>query len=222
MELNSGLFLNAAVMSAAQTRILDEIAMHAQKTVALKVSLNALVPICRLPHEILSEIFIALVRCDHNNPCIRRSCLRWIEVAHVCHRWREVALASPGFWSFIRVSNPEILSQLVARSKDCPLHVDLHEGHCNFNVTTLDILSRHIHRAQELSMKATAETIRALFKKVDGTKRFLHLQSLDLSTEKSRHMSYHRPKPLPSPMHFSQTLDLTARLRHLTLECLPF
>jgi hypothetical protein len=106
--------------------VIDEIKLSEASTRALKFRLNEFAPISRLPCEVLAAIFTYLSAFAWNDGS---GLLAWICVAHVCRRWREIALNYPRFWSHInltkltRVGVAEILS----RAKMAPLH--LHMGH---------------------------------------------------------------------------------------------
>ncbi|KAI0045364.1 hypothetical protein FA95DRAFT_1476973, partial [Auriscalpium vulgare] len=90
--------------------------------------LNALTPIARLPSEILARIFSFAARAEpipggySTSPASKR--MGWIKVTHVCHYWREVALAHPALWERVSFSiGPEWTEELLARSKGAPIIV---------------------------------------------------------------------------------------------------
>ena len=88
--------------------------------------LNVHTHVGQLPNELLAEIFDHLVSGCYES--VRRgSAFRsrsdWIVPAHVCRRWRTVALSTATFWSFIFVHNSIAFSTLVARSMSAPLHI---------------------------------------------------------------------------------------------------
>ncbi|KAI0049894.1 hypothetical protein FA95DRAFT_780117 [Auriscalpium vulgare] len=60
-------------------------------------------PVARLPPEILCAIFHILSSLDHpgrkfGNPQVELH-LGWLEVTHVCQRWRSVAINDPSLWA---------------------------------------------------------------------------------------------------------------------------
>ncbi|KAF8259748.1 hypothetical protein EI94DRAFT_1614380, partial [Lactarius quietus] len=87
---------------------------------ALKHRRNALAPISSLPTEIMASIFFLLrLPARYEEPDIRDA----LCVTHVCHRWREISLDSPLFWSrvdFATVS-PAGAMEILARAKMAPL-----------------------------------------------------------------------------------------------------
>ncbi|KAK7685811.1 hypothetical protein QCA50_011157 [Cerrena zonata] len=114
-------------------RILEhDIEVETKKVVDLKIRLNQLVPIARLPPELLSEIFLQCITMNApNNRLFHRTMShtsRW-KVTQVCHYWREVALHCPSLWSQIEVSGPETdcISEMLTRSKKASLtvHADI-------------------------------------------------------------------------------------------------
>ncbi|KAH8987332.1 hypothetical protein EDB86DRAFT_3210487 [Lactarius hatsudake] len=58
-----------------------------------KLCRNALAPISSLPTKVIATIFSSL----H----LESGGLAWLRVAHVCHRWPEIALNQPLFWSHV-------------------------------------------------------------------------------------------------------------------------
>jgi hypothetical protein len=105
---------------------------------AVKVIRNqsmSLVPIHRLPNELLSEIFLT---CLANDITARRGCRNALRrpldlpdlVASVCSKWRKIALRTHRLWSFIdlRGQNQGVktwLSCWISRSAQCPLDIRL-------------------------------------------------------------------------------------------------
>ncbi|KAI0288811.1 hypothetical protein BC826DRAFT_971340 [Russula brevipes] len=89
---------------------------------ALKCRRNMLVPISRLPAEILTAIF-SLV--SHSAWAQKFGRMEWIGVAQVCHQWREIALNYPHFWSYIDLTNVTAahMAKILARTEMLPLHL---------------------------------------------------------------------------------------------------
>ena len=81
---------------------------------------NELIPISSLPTEIITEIILlASTKRDFG--------LGWLNVAHVCHKWREIALNQRHFWSHINFGwlTSAGAAEMLARAKDAPLHLEL-------------------------------------------------------------------------------------------------
>ncbi|KAI9066399.1 hypothetical protein FKP32DRAFT_1589673 [Trametes sanguinea] len=94
-----------------QTALISQLASLAAEMQETSSRLNALSLPAKLPPEILLEIFLthaARVQRehldglyqDHERSRKARSYFKWILVAHVCRRWREVALSSAEFKAF--------------------------------------------------------------------------------------------------------------------------
>jgi hypothetical protein len=95
----------------------------------LKYRRNALAPVSSLPTEVIDAIFLfsrVTVSGSSATPGETTDPLAWLRVAHVCHRWREIALNQPLFWNHV---NFTILSsagaaEIVARAKTAPLYLE--------------------------------------------------------------------------------------------------
>jgi hypothetical protein len=81
-------------------RLIDlQIANLRESIRALHYQRNALVPISKLPVEILTKIFML-----HQENVTRRYTIQrlgWIKITHVSRRWREIALIFSGLWIHI-------------------------------------------------------------------------------------------------------------------------
>lgn len=111
---------------------------------------NALTPTCRIPPEILAEIFLFYqqqttsacpLECPGGGggggdaaggggpprPTLKDTALRWVPgVAHVCRHWRAVALAHPRLWSNVTLRlGREWALRMLALSKSAPISVTL-------------------------------------------------------------------------------------------------
>jgi hypothetical protein len=86
---------------------------------------NALVPISRLPPEILARVFHLLVL--EEPPLSGGRSLGWIKVTHVCRHWRQVALDDSSLWAQIWgiPTNAKWISEMLTRAKNAPLDIEL-------------------------------------------------------------------------------------------------
>ncbi|KAI0041445.1 hypothetical protein FA95DRAFT_1477606, partial [Auriscalpium vulgare] len=82
---------------------LDDKAMSVAR-LALRQQRNSLLPVGRLPTELLRIIFAFSSETDRawteEGPTTK---IGWLTVTHVCQRWRYVALEHPGLWTHICV-----------------------------------------------------------------------------------------------------------------------
>ena len=76
---------------------------------------NALAPISSLPTEVITAIFYLL-----------REQYLALPVSHVCHRWREIALAHPLFWSHLDFTtiSPAGATEILSRTGVAPLYLE--------------------------------------------------------------------------------------------------
>lgn len=111
---------------------------------------NFFIPIAILPDEILTAIFSIRMLDDkfELSPTSRRDGSRAMRiVSQVCHRWREVALATPTLWTNIDFDHTfgEWKKELLRRTKNTPLDVfilfDDDEG-CDDHASTLEHIGR--------------------------------------------------------------------------------
>ena len=87
---------------------------------------NTLVPISRLPPEILAQVFHHIVFED--SPYSRARALGWIKVTHVCQHWRQVALNNSSLWARISgmgCNSTKWISEMLTRAGNAPLDIEL-------------------------------------------------------------------------------------------------
>lgn len=81
----------------------------------------------QLPAELLAEVLywcIALTVADYQQaPTTHPRPYSWLVVRHVCSKWRHVALTFPTLSTFICLTRPECVQDLLSRSGTLPLHV---------------------------------------------------------------------------------------------------
>ena len=143
----------------AKIKSLEESALE------LKRYRNSLVPISSLPNEILSIIFSLL-------PSIAffelSESFSVSPISHVCHRWREILLNLPNFWSHInfnrlsRAANAEML----ARAKMSPLDVEAitEHGYAEEKFIAFEgHIKTHIHHTRQFTIAATSERLGRMF-----------------------------------------------------------
>ncbi|KAH9988907.1 hypothetical protein BJV77DRAFT_1019111 [Russula vinacea] len=141
----------------------DELESLEKTARALKLRRNALAPISRLPPETIAIIFsflslpreyVRLITGD------KQDNLAWLRVSHVCHRWREIALNHPRFWS--RVDFTTLTSagaaEVLLRSKMAPLELEANLSCVHWGGDRLDAfrkqLAAHVSHTCRLSISA--------------------------------------------------------------------
>jgi hypothetical protein len=118
---------------------------------------NSLLPIFRLPSEIVHYIF-ALVqkteldstKLDHREQ--GQASLKWINLTHVCRQWRDIALDSPTLWVHLPIGNLRWVEEMLRRSKDSSLLV---EGSLRSSLpdSGLELAFEHFQRIKALSLR---------------------------------------------------------------------
>ncbi|EIW80254.1 hypothetical protein CONPUDRAFT_144420 [Coniophora puteana RWD-64-598 SS2] len=128
----------------------ERIQAHFDAIQQLHTERNALLPICCLPPEVLAEIYTYVI------PTIRHVPRDLLTITHVCHHWREVALAHPHLWSNINMDrrNPNrIRALMLERAKNAPLALELSNNmYDELQPAIFEELSQHIHRTCALSL----------------------------------------------------------------------
>jgi hypothetical protein len=92
-------------------------------------------PISLLPPEVLARVFHFLVLEDP--PCSPERDRGWMRATQVCRFWRQVAQDDSSLWATIswklNPTNTELISEMLYRSRDAPLDIDLDFG-VNFDI----------------------------------------------------------------------------------------
>ncbi|KAH8987711.1 hypothetical protein EDB86DRAFT_2084659 [Lactarius hatsudake] len=111
----------------AEIRLLQESLQESLR--ALRLRRNALAPISSLPPELFAVIF-SFLRLPPSGTVLLGGApdphLSWLNVAHVCHQWREVALNQPFFWSHVDFTTltPAGATEMLVRAKSVPLYLE--------------------------------------------------------------------------------------------------
>ncbi|KAJ3501654.1 hypothetical protein NMY22_g18851 [Coprinellus aureogranulatus] len=124
--------IDAAPQTMNPTVIHEKVAIRMQELeremLALKTCHNAATFICRLPVEILSNVFLLVQALDKRSSGTRRR-YTWIWTSHVCRHWRSTAIDCPTLWTFLDFSrSTEFLERSLERSRNAPLSIYCREG----------------------------------------------------------------------------------------------
>jgi hypothetical protein len=129
-----------------------------ESTQALKIYRNTLVPISRLPTEILTIIFSLLASLGVLESSLP---IAPSPVSHVCHRWRDISLNLPYLWNHINFTTLTSAgaAEMLARSKTVPLHLEAWTT--LWSIAELEAfemqIGAHIYHTRHLSVTATGE-----------------------------------------------------------------
>ncbi|KAG8998604.1 hypothetical protein FRB93_013536 [Tulasnella sp. JGI-2019a] len=176
---------------------------------------NTLLPISRLPNELLVKIFafayvlktdVPMGPYDFRRPRYHlRDPLvgRMLEaLVLVCQEWKDIAYDAPSLWAYIHTNPPSANIKYLARSGQAPLHISLH--------------SLDLHH-EELKTKIFQEVHRWKSVKISGVTRE-HLEELEQSPAPLLEKFYVR---CANDAGMGRTLNFfcgsAGRLRHLTL-----
>ncbi|KAH8827530.1 hypothetical protein DL96DRAFT_1099903 [Flagelloscypha sp. PMI_526] len=98
---------------------------------------NANLPICQLPAEILSYIFLFYKHSTMEDEIdktkgltqsnLNHDAVPYIAPSHVCSYWRHVVLSTPSFWSTLLLNHIGWGEELIRRSGRAPLDVHRHQ-----------------------------------------------------------------------------------------------
>ena len=83
---------------------------------------DELAPILSLPTETITDIILLVASAERGDVG-----LALLDVTHVCHEWREIALNQPLFWTHINLTNITSagMTEMLARAKEAPLHLEV-------------------------------------------------------------------------------------------------
>ncbi|KII87415.1 hypothetical protein PLICRDRAFT_43053 [Plicaturopsis crispa FD-325 SS-3] len=173
---------------------------------ALKTRRNTLSLISRLPPEILSMIFIAMVCAYLPDPT------GWIEATNICRHWRDVALDCPMLWTRIIPGTPLWTGVLLRRSRNAPLTIEsTYDVYSSFNRDNVrqstEMALAHIPRVVSLRLTASAEDLTHIL--VDFATPAPAMRSLALEDD-----GYGARYPLPDTF----CAGLSSALRQLDLK----
>lgn len=96
-------------------------------TVLQKRRRNSSCAVAALPSELLSIVFSMNVLSDRPGQKNGKHNLGWISATQVCHRWREIALATSTLWRYLDFAcmSRRWCSEMLRRSGNCSLEVAL-------------------------------------------------------------------------------------------------
>ena len=139
----------------------ESIAKATEAIVAQKVRLNALLPVARLPAELLVEIFMQYLKLRLKTT----TAYSWLDFTHVCHHWRDVALRSASLWTRVTYTSktqPDCALTMLKRSQIYPifLKIDVMEEE-QVSETALTVF-KAIDRAHTLHLSFPAKFFKPL------------------------------------------------------------
>ena len=149
----------------------DELESLQKTALTLKRRRNGLAPISRLPPETLAIVFLflALPRdCMRIMLSDKQAFLAWLCASHVCHRWREIALNQPRFWSRIDFTKLTLAgaTEVLSRSKMAPLELEANLSYVQWGGDRVDAfgkqLSSHASHISRLNITANSANLKTI------------------------------------------------------------
>ncbi|KAI8989690.1 hypothetical protein BD414DRAFT_577517 [Trametes punicea] len=117
----------------------------------LKRYRNSLRPIHRLTPDVLALVFLDLVEEEEYPLSSQYGAASWTYLAHVCYRWRAIALGCGALWSQISTRYPDAALACLERSLDAPLSFVVHARANSGNAKeVIDRVRPHMHRMRKL------------------------------------------------------------------------
>ncbi|TCD71922.1 hypothetical protein EIP91_000054 [Steccherinum ochraceum] len=181
--LNDTLFHDHTAFANIRNRpaswIRAEVAQTLQHLSALYSVVNAEAPVCRLPPEILSQVFLWVV-------ALTSPKTNWVRITHVCRQWRDVALDCQTLWTHITPQHPEpFVSICLQRAGAAPLQVQYHHDAsrgCKHSQEFMQTIGPHAPRFGDLDIAAPPSVMRKMVEKLGGPLPYLKRLALVAKT----------------------------------------
>ncbi|CCM06652.1 uncharacterized protein FIBRA_08935 [Fibroporia radiculosa] len=213
---------SANAVYQARKNLEDEIADNLRVVARLRSRLNTLTPIARLPPELLAAIFAHYIAQFPKTASTHY--YKWLQVTHVCSRWRHAALAFPTLWAHIVLpADPECVDEMLLRSGAAPLSVSASYSRMRWSQSTEDpeclaLTMHHLSRIQHLWLSAPPHILELLWDESDDP---ASLESLMLISDTFPFDPVHGPasQRLTIPILFP--VSRAPRLRSLAVHNYP-
>ncbi|KDQ61415.1 hypothetical protein JAAARDRAFT_203934 [Jaapia argillacea MUCL 33604] len=155
-------FLSDPQSDTALATIDSDIASHFESIRQLCTKRNSLVPVSRLPPEVLANIFQHATQSDLSlGFALGSPAVWWIAITYVCRCWREVALATPSLWCSLPFHRPKWVPEMIARSKIAPLQVEV-ASESSRVLPQIRMALEHMPRIRVLGLELRASDFRTL------------------------------------------------------------
>ena len=203
---------------------IDEELESLEKTArTLKLRRNALAPISRLPPETIAIVFSFLSLPREYARLLtgdKQDHLAWLRVSHVCHRWREIALNQPRFWSHVDFTTLTSAgaTEVLSRSKMAPLELEANLSCVHWARDRLDAfrtqLANHVSHTCRLNITADGHDLQSIIDQLKSPAPALERLSLVVEDEAYLRMGISANVKIPLAL-----FDCTApRLSRLQLD----
>ncbi|KAI0668545.1 hypothetical protein C8Q78DRAFT_1081404 [Trametes maxima] len=167
---------------------------------------NSVVPINRLPPELLSTIFaFCLVGPNEEKYPIR--------ITHLCKHWRAVALGASTLWTNIVLDHPVGLKVFLERSKALPVHISMTASQTPV-LGSIKLIASQYHRVRTFKLRVPARVdLPSVMNRLKGVAAPL-LEELTIDNTKKERSR--RPRPQASDLIPPPQFSGVPALRSLT------
>ncbi|KAE9397050.1 hypothetical protein BT96DRAFT_860443 [Gymnopus androsaceus JB14] len=202
--------MTAAIRSSTNSEldeIDEEIAGYEDAIRKLRSRRNSLVPISKLPAEILCAIFMFI---PTHGPTPLRYRWHWITITHISHLWRTISLNCPELWSTPDFTKPNLASEMIKRSKMAPLNIEVTSNSwlTPWVLKTVGESLKQITRINEIHLLASRNNMDKLLSGINYPAPLLGTLILDLT-------DYYLSERYIIPQDF--LADDASRLYHIDL-----
>ncbi|KAI0636713.1 hypothetical protein C8Q77DRAFT_1154627 [Trametes polyzona] len=136
-------------MSASED-IADKFEILDHSLTLLKRYRNSLRPVHRLSPDVLALIFLEVASEDCHPLSSEFGTFSWSFVAHICYRWRVIALGCAALWTQLSTRYPQAAMTCLERSGDAPLSLVLHARAGHEAMDLIDSIRPHMNRMRHL------------------------------------------------------------------------
>jgi hypothetical protein len=168
-----------------------------QLVLRLRSKRNTLAPVCRLPTDILCQIFYEIALPPPHDHCTSALChhddhdmlaqYKWITITHVCRRFRHVAIAYPILWTCLPLYSTPLHRTFLKRSKGAPglcLHMQQDTRRASRLIRNVNFtIKTFMHRVGILNIIASAEDLEEFFSRTKSAAP--NLEELSLTNTSS-------------------------------------
>ncbi|THH27696.1 hypothetical protein EUX98_g6491 [Antrodiella citrinella] len=211
-SMSSGV-TTSAFIEETRKKLAKEVEEHFRAIAELRRRMNAIIPVARLPPEILGHIFLwyITVMATHRDPgYYRDSYHRWLTVTHVCHRWREIGLCTPNLWTDIRIGQGSVerVQAFISRAKHAPLQIHASNDCADIKwLPALHLIASELGHVETLNLNVPLGTLKTLTDNIPSSAPLLRLLTIAGS-------SYYGSTPLTLPVFLTSACS-TPRLEEL-------
>lgn len=163
------------------TRLLQQIADHRKSIQILSSLVNANARVNKLPEELLLKVFryyidvwaraVDTLPLAYLDPNVKVPGYHgWLQITHVCRRWRDVALRHSNLWAEIKLCRLETVEAFLERSGKVPLsiYVPSYRDHAQLAETMRARVLKESHRIEDFHVESVGDAHRVRVYECEG------------------------------------------------------